>query len=91
MQGLHIVKGCWTNKKGIQYILRLLNNAKWSRQQMEPMPSSPPNSVAGFEVADLTTAEPEVLAQLLSSPMYHMSTDVDLSAVVRLVIQIPIH
>ena len=93
--GLKVLRGVIRNPRAVDWISDLLVQAAWRPPQSQRAESPHPGTTIGHtacvpplitsgRTADLDTVNPEVLAQLLSSALYHMASDTELSSIVRL-------
>ena len=93
--GLKVWRGVIRNPRAVDWISDLLVQAAWRPPQSQRAESPHPGTTIGHtacvpplitsgRTADLDTVNPEVLAQLLSSALYHMASDTELSSIVRL-------
>ena len=90
--GLKAWRGVIRNPRAIRWIFEILEKASWLPPSR--LPSAAPESAGQHDeegrlptsgrTAELSTVNPEVLAQLLSSALFHMAEESELTSVVRL-------
>jgi hypothetical protein len=91
VSGLLVVRQSLRNARGLAWLHSLLDKAKWTGTPKGEAPADPaqieivsPAETADVSYADLSTIEPTVFAQLLSSAAFHLPEDSEMLRCLRI-------